>query len=651
MTSYLTNYLPSFRTSLNSTENVETLNSGEPGQIKYIAIIDTSSEVPGTKDESDAELDKKLIVFVSGDSQVEISSNVKIRLAGLMQGVYAFSSEFIASSKPEEKVKRPMVISAASESFVAIQIEESYSLICSIASNDGIVLKQLQFILNQQHVFFQLFHKSLSTMKEEAGAEVLQNVSSQWWSGFLSKYNQNLTTRNIKWPNMFNYLGFNSIIMEGYKKSSISMSNRVKDEFRKLILEEELIPHGLIVGCFTPATKKLGLIHVQSLKEEVELQSLIDVYRWMEFDYITQTENDESAGHNGDTETVTEEDAMNFLNPMNLTNNLVVSPWNKMSNMIRSGSVTDATNASENSSQTNSTSVRPWLSMANVFGTSSEPSNSTNEVVSDSDDRQESLNSGEDVFGRFLHGMQRDRSILRKLVYLPSKKDDSDVATNKSSLESEYQLVTYFHDDIYITLVYDSSDTTRLDDAQFYSHLASTILEPLREEVVQYQASTLGTSTTSMNTLNLATIDGNFLYTVFDFKHMHYTSSIPLVLYQNDDKYPTIVNIHDQLIKISENFDFTAHEFYHKFTLGNKHDWMSYIIKYGTKLIVIIKNNSKNNGYANGGGGGGGGTIPPEDRTMVNQIAGLVSDYASLGFLENLGDDVKYWLGQVIDTE
>lgn len=259
MASYITHYLPSFRSSLSSnetSEHVEALDSVGPGKIKYIAIIDVSNDVRGTKEELDSELNKKLITFVHSDTLAEISSNVKIRLAGLMQGVYAFSLEFITPSKASKKAKKPMVIRSEGESFVVVQIEETYNLICSIASSDKTVTKQLQYILNQQHVFFKLFHKTLTTINKEPGVDVLRDLSTQWWSKFLFEYNLKLTTREIKWPNTLNYMGFNTFIMEGYKKSSISIPKRAKDEFRNLILDEELIPHGLIINSFAPAAKK-----------------------------------------------------------------------------------------------------------------------------------------------------------------------------------------------------------------------------------------------------------------------------------------------------------------------------------------------------------------------------------------------------------
>ncbi|KAG5419914.1 CCZ1 [Candida metapsilosis] len=647
MASYITNYLPNFRSSINAaeiSENVDTFNSVDPGQIKYIAIIDASNDGLGSREESDSELNERLITFVHSDSSAEISPNVKIRLAGLMQGVYAFSSEFITTSKDGMEGKRPMVVSAGSESFVVVQIENSYNLICSIASNDEIVTKQLQCILIQQHSFFTLFHKSLTSIKEETGKDVLRDVSTRWWSEFLSGYNQKLTVREIKWPSIYNYSGFNSLVIEGYRKSSISISKRTKDEFRNLIVNEDLVAHGLIISSFSPVAKKMGLIHVEPLTGNLDPDSLVDVHKWLEFEYITQISNS-GARHNGDATNNNNEDAIGFMHPMNLTNTLVVSPWNKMSDMIRGGSFSDATNANDTSPKPTGNTSRAWLSMPAVFGNSSETSDAALQI-SDTNDEQVSVNSADDMFGRFLYGIQPDRSIVRKLVYLPTKPIES--GTSNKSSESEYQLITYFHDDIYITLVYDSSETTHLDNADFYKHLSSNFFKPFEEEVVSYQASTLGASTNSVTTLNLATIDNNFLYTVFDFKQMNYASSIPLVLDESSEKYSTIVNIHNQLIKICQNFDFSAHEFYHKFTLGNKHDWMSYIIKHGSKLIVIIKNNTKN---SSGNSVLGAGSISADERTMVNQITGLVSDYASLGFLENLGDDVKYWLGQVIDTE
>lgn len=648
MASYISHYLPSFKTPLNfegTSQDVETLNSGEPGHVQYIAIIETNNDAQGTKEELDSKLNKRLITFAHSDTKVEISSNVKIRLAGLLQGVYAFSLEFVTSHNGAKNIRKPMVISSKGESFVVVQIEESFTLVCSIASDDKIVIKQLQYILKQQHRFFVLFHKSLGTIKKETGVDLLRNLLTQWWSNFVFKYNEKLSTSEIKWPNSLNYTGFNSFILVGYKKSSTSLPNKVKDEFRKLILEEELLPHGLVISSLTPTiAKKMGLIHAQPMTDKLEPQSLVDLHNWMEFDCAMHA-SDKERTCPGESEIRTGEDATSFLNPVTLTNNLVVLPWNKMSDLIRGGSATDTTSVYEDSLQHDPNTSESWLSRT-VFGNSRESNVSaghSRELI----DAQESVNLREHQFDHFLYGIQRDHSISRKLVYLPTKDSCLSTREEEPSNELEYQLVTYCHDDIFITLIYDSLETSHLDDAGFYRHLTCTIFEPLHEEITQFQTSTLGTSTNSVTTLNLTNIDSNFLYSVSDFKRMNYASSIPLILDQTHEKFPTIVNIHDQLIKICENFDFTAHEFYHKFTLGSKHDWMSYIIKYDNKLIIVIKNNNK----TTSGGGGGGVVVPPEERNMVNQITGLVSDYASLGFLENLGDDVKYWLGQVINTE
>lgn len=172
MASYISHYLPSFKTPLNfegTSQDVETLNSGEPGHVQYIAIIETNNDAQGTKEELDSKLNKRLITFAHSDTKVEISSNVKIRLAGLLQGVYAFSLEFVTSHNGAKNIRKPMVISSKGESFVVVQIEESFTLVCSIASDDKIVIKQLQYILKQQHRFFVLFHKSLGTIKKKPG--------------------------------------------------------------------------------------------------------------------------------------------------------------------------------------------------------------------------------------------------------------------------------------------------------------------------------------------------------------------------------------------------------------------------------------------------------------------------------------------------
>lgn len=105
--------------------------------------------------------------------------------------------------------------------------------------------------------------------------------------------------------------------------------------------------------------------------------------------------------------------------------------------------------------------------------------------------------------------------------------------------------------------------------------------------------------------------------------------------------------LHDQLSNIFQPtfFENQLHEFFHKFTSNKLNDWMFYYIKYQDKYIIIMKNKSKNTTSTLTNNQLSASVPPTIERSIVNRISEGVLDYAKLGFLENLGDDVKYWLG------
>ncbi|KAI5957010.1 CCZ1 [Candida jiufengensis] len=627
MASYITQYFPhisSLSLSLNDDISKESINPLIRNKLNYILIVDFKND-DNLKEFEENDSSDDILAYVQEDPSNNNEINSKeYQSIGIIKGISAFIHGF--GAKSNESQQDPMILKLSNETIISYKIELEYTIICSINSNDDKVIKQLEYLIKQQYCFFKLINKSIEA-NIKLGVDVVKKLLDEWWSKFLKSFNSQEYSEDIDWPNKLNYLGFNSIHLPiRYRKSSINISNRLKEEFKKLLQNEELIPLSVLISCFSKSPKKLGHISSQSIDEKINDESLIDIYNLMENDFIMQQythdnieipQLDDSSG------------PLSLLNPINITNNLVVQPWNSVSGIIRGDNTAQETTSDENDKKVGF----GWLSMPSFLSKSSVEINNNSIPVP-----QEHANNGQ-----FLYGIQEDESIRRKIVYLPIKKDDDVV-------EEEFQLITFVKDDIYITLIYSSIDTNKLDDPNFYHQLTNNVLIPMLDDIEQEVLnSTMSKSINSIKTINISSnIDSDFLYTIFDLKNKTYTSSIPLILtnLSQSKNNQIIINIHNQLIEILTGLDLNIHEFYHKFKSNQNNDWMFYFIKFKNKLIIILKNKNK---FVSSIGNNGNDLLVEE--SVINQITGVVSDYASLGFLDNLGNDVKYWLGQVIDTE
>lgn len=253
----------------------------------------------------------------------------------------------------------------------------------------------------------------------------------------------------------------------------------------------------------------------------------------------------------------------------------------------------------------------------------------------------------DDLSGEFIIGLQSDGSILRQVVYLKTT----------DSTYQEHQLVTYHKDDIYVTLVCESSDP-KLDLSGFYKSLETSLLNPIIEQIetVAMGGSMLQTSVNSIRSLYVPNdIDQDFFYITCNPKQRNFQSSLPYLPHLSNMNSDTLTKyqltalyyLHDQLSNIFQPifFENQLHEFFHKFTSNKLNDWMFYYIKYQDKYIIIMKNKSKNTTSTLTNNQLSASVPPTIERSIVNRISEGVLDYAKLGFLENLGDDVKYWLG------
>ncbi|KAK6198002.1 uncharacterized protein RJT21DRAFT_131647 [Scheffersomyces amazonensis] len=389
--------------------------------------------------------------------------------------------------------------------------------------------------------------------------------------------------------------------------------------------------------------------------------------------------------------------ALEMLNPRNITPNLAISPINYTVNtMLSIGDQvkhygTGIVESVEEVTSGGWLSVPPLLKNLSLSGAG----NTENETIvenaipnDDDDDEIEEENTGEYLIGSKFDLSTNTNTVFKKLVYLKTKVDD-----NKEE-EREYQLVIFKKDDIILTLVYESG-WDQLDNIEFYETLAQDTLSPAIDEIDNsvLGASIIGTSVGSLNgIIRKNELDNDFFFIVFDKEEGWIKSSLPYLPHINlneEENKPliryqsAIFYLHDQLTSLflmQRNNNFFTHnkmgEYFHKFTSNKQNDWMFYYIKHKGKFIIIIKNRNhstkkkrKSIAYRKLS------VVPPSitsnmsspisngheqlesqvvDTSLMPElddgILHRISDYAHLGFLDNLGDDVKYWLAEFSST-
>lgn len=457
---------------------------------------------------------------------------------------------------------------------------------------------------------------------------------------------------------------------------------------------------------FSP--KKYGLMHVStddpSRKEAISADSLADIYNLLEYhDYHNKLDTrsltsvrglfhipqhvEESINYEADdrqTDTASIADslsanlspsslgispsaALEMLHPVNLTNNLVILPLNYTMN-----SVISLGNEANGHINRTADTVSSWLSVPSYMKFDKKQPD-TPQMVTESTNSEEEEEEEEEDAGEYVVGLSKDGFIHSKLVYLDTEitGDNGEV----SSERREYQLVVFCKASIFISMIFDSS-SAELSTVSFFEELSREVLNPAADEItnVLIGGSILANSAGSLpiplhgalgrNAGEVPNSDPehDFFFVVFDQKERNIQLSLPWLpiavvpTAEGDDfskiaaRYQNaIFHLHDQLIEVflskpHEGF-FQAHsnvnEYLHKFSSNKLNDWMFYYIRYRSKFIVIIKNrnHSKKSIKAR--------PAVPEaipSSGMLHQFTDSMYDYANLGFLDSLGDDVKGWL-------
>lgn len=678
MNNYFTKYIPNIRLSNTGDSDDHTIGNSTNSlpHINYIIIFNPTFVSP--KAESDEELIKQIIVFLQGKDlpESQFSQIEQLKLIGLLRGIESLGESFSNSTTSTTTGKKPTILKSLDSSTVMIELESNYFLACNITISSQIndqtvngINQQLLKSIMQSQRYFELFNKSIDYTYNQYGINYLQDSLKSFWQNFLTMFNsQSITipispTSSINWFNGLNYQGFLGLLpYTQYKKSSIIINQQIREDI-KLFINDNKSVSGVLINYFNlKLPKRHGVVYMNTIGNKyIDNDGLIDIYNWLEYNQYhdnlsnlnnggvlssnlsvapsppQEGENQDGNVSDGTTDTQFGFDVslgLRVLNPVNLTNNLVISPINYTVSTVMEG-----------------TQVSNWLAMPQfIKKLTVGDDNETAELPPDQTvdiNESRSEEDEDDLSGEFIIGVQSDGSILRQVIYLKTT----------DSTYQEHQLVTYHKVDIYVTLVCESSDP-KLDLSEFYKSLETSLLNPIIEQIetVALGGSMLQTSVNSIRSLYVPNdIDQDFFYITCNPKQRNFQSSLPYLPHLTNMNSDTLTKyqltalyyLHDQLSNIFQTtfFENQLHEFFHKFTSNKLNDWMFYYIKYQDKYIIIMKNKSKNTTSTLTNNQLSASVPPTIERSIVNRISEGVLDYAKLGFLENLGDDVKYWLG------
>ncbi|ODV80325.1 uncharacterized protein CANTADRAFT_89886 [Suhomyces tanzawaensis NRRL Y-17324] len=732
MSNYFSQFVPHFG---NDKDKLKPLHidesSGTTPQLKYISVFNPS--LVGEKEESSEEFLKQVLCFTNGKDNIEDQDSriEQLKLIGLIRGVDSFARNFTKSRA------RTNIIKSSKSSIILHNLEPDFYLACSISNTSGLVNQQLIKLIETAHQYFVMFHLRCSSIIETYGLEVLQSTLFEYWTGFLESFNSQLykIPPGFTWTHMLNYKGFlgllpfpsHDLFKRTYKRSSISLSQTTKDEIDLIFKASPQLhrPQGLIISYFNKTTpKKYGMIHMNNVHDggsgTISRDSLIDIHNWLEYyDYHAKLDTENLTKISSslifesqlaqpevdlDTEAPLSEEgdpsslklvtvsALELLNPVTLTNNLVVLPLNyTVNSMINIGEQVTTTirgvgdhiaGDEENQEPVEAQTESTWLSMPPLLKSLRLGENQLqhdNPAVSQGGTEDEDYE--EEDYGEFLTGAKQDINggtsvIHRKLVYLPTEIRDRNGDLREE--QREYLLVIFTKLDILITLIYESSNA-QLDNVEFFENLSKELLSPAIEEISNLitGGSIIGNSLGSLKSLNgilkspANEIDSEFFFVVYDGQEGSIQTSLP---YLPNITIPTLklsltdraivkyqgamFFLHEQLSSVflmSQNKDFfnsnEMNEYFHKFTSNKTTDWMFYYIKHKGKYIIIIKNHNRHSKSAKRASIAATNirkaSVVAENGTgssVFHKITDGAYDYAQLGFLDNLGVDVKYWL-------
>ncbi|CAN3371976.1 hypothetical protein DIURU_002513 [Diutina rugosa] len=318
-----------------------------------------------------------------------------------------------------------------------------------------------------------------------------------------------------------------------------------------------------------------------------------------------------------------------YFSPATLTNNLVVAPLNYTVSSIRNVPDTLINLPS---------STSKWWQGKGYFGGGS----------GSADEAASAPPMASEAPGQFLIGRRDAQNITKKRVFLADDKGDY----------QPHRLVVYVKKSVVVALLY-PDNVNELDSDDIYDNIqkwSDTVVGDVNEAKTN-----LGTSFGVLPAGVKSDPDADFFFVVYNHDEHWFQSSLPYLPPIADsastggdtaskrsdspeshepETVPSppprvarvLVSLHDQLSSViigDKLLQNGAYEYFHKFSGSGNHDWMFYLVKQGPTVAIVVKNQSTRRQAKRG--------EPVEPSVLANLPN-------PLGFLDNLGDDVKGWL-------
>lgn len=682
MTSYITGLLLKIHMPDVSGLAIANDNTKAPS-INYISMYSPELVLP--KAESYEELHKMILFFADPSNQIDKST--QLSLVGLIRGSCSLATQFNPKSGPT-------TISVEGGAIVVVEVEKGIFMACSLAlSTDSdlqrrLVEIQIERLLQRFHSYFKILHYQAESMFDGNFQELHGPILEDFYMGLINNYNEGILSRRLKraliWPNSLCYQGvFLFFPSNSYKSLSVRVPDSQRPDLEAVWEKASVKPSAVFVANLDKTIpKREGLIYKNP--GDIHGEAVLEVYRLLEFfSYYDALDSTRlglrrmfrgmfSGGDSKDVSPLPEVDetlplqlapstAMQLLHPSSLAQTLVVLPLSTTLDGIKFLGLT-----------VNEQLPSTWIPFYRGQQQQEQQEQSQLPLQHEpSPSEHSSITSLEPKKGKFVMGPDEDGNIYLLLVYLP-------VLKNGTTTIEEFLVVVYVEDSILVTLIYESS-FQELVIPSFFEELRMNVCEPALEIINDCVALTAGGMTLQSSISSLPNpvnniisgrnennesneIDSDFFFIVYDTKDGSFQSSLPWlpqdvpqdigkemaqVSYQYQNAF---FHLHDQLadyfVVREAGLLFQAgavKEHLHKYSTNKYNDWLMYFIRHRHKSIVIIRNyNSRHKQKPK---------IIPKDIRDASLWTSSVYDYAHLGFLDSLGDDVKVWLNLRSETE
>lgn len=626
--------------STQSTQPPLTLPS-----LEYLAIINENCD-------SSLQDSHHILCFCAANQQDFPPPKQKLVISTL-RGIHSFASEFSADDSSVSVVK------SLTGSILSIKIEPGFNLFTLVTQDPqctggqaNLVMQAMTRILQDAHHLFAMHNTSLKCLTEQYSHAIVCKSLDQFYGGLLASINAKSTHR-------LDYKGFLGLLgaAYSYKESNVSLDHESAAAISSIFERSTNSPCGMVIANFSKAlVKKYGALALRSGRGQraVSKSSLVGVYNWLEsldisgkLDTATLTDIDNAqmfnAGKAGDpssdaqneytlqspdttTSTTTNQQGITYHTLINLPVNATMSTVASGLDLVARGGDSMWTGVLGLSS-----AFKNLYQGATVIPSESQSQSPTDALIAADEDR-----------GKFLIGFVSSSGknvVYRKMIHV----DDTQCQ------QCPYHVVIYVRQRVMVALLYDVEQASLLLDFQFYHNLVDQHLLPISTYISMCilrpsadENYSLGLSRFSNGSRRNET---NFFYIIFNTAESSFQTGLGYLRWPKSTS--VISGLHDQLTSIfalprySQFFgNPQMTELFHKFTGNDSVNWLFYFIKHQNRQIIIIEKQQDRKERSS--------SLALNHMDVTDQEGGLA--YPRLGFLENLGGDVRQWLGAVLNS-